>query len=285
MPLDNAMLAKLKYASIGTGRDTGAPRGEMPGFWRTTVNVSQPGDCFLDMRPWSKGMAWVNGHNLGRYWNIGPQQTMYVPGAWLKPGENEIVILDLLGPEKPVVAALARPILDQLRPELDFARTRRPAVTLNLQSSKPVHSGAFAPGTALQEIQFSAPVSGRYFCLESLNAHDGKPYAAIAELTLLDASGNPLPGDTTTIVYVDSEERAKEDGSAENAIDGQTANFWHTQWSDASPNHPHRFILDLGQTRSVAGFRYVPRQGAPGVGGRIKDFRAYVGDELVRGGR
>ena len=85
-----------------------------------------------------------------------------------------------------------------------------------------------------------------------------------------------------TVSYVVSEEREREDDSAENAIDGQTANFWHTQWGSASPPHPHRLVLNLGQSRSISGFRYMPRQGAGDVGGRIKDYRVYVGDDLVR---
>ena len=116
--------------------------------------------------------------------------------------------------------------------------------------------------------------------MNRLNAQDGKPYAAVAELDLLDASGNAISHDGWTIAYVDSEERAVEDGSAENAIDGQTANFWHTEWKNASPNYPHRLILNLGQSQTISGFRYVPRQGEGG--GRIKDYRIYVGDALVR---
>ena len=81
---------------------------------------------------------------------------------------------------------------------------------------------------------------------------------------------------------MDSEERTSEDGTAENAIDGQVANFWHTEWSIAHPNHPHRLVLDLGQSRTLSGFRYVPRQGGGNVGGRIKDYRVYMGDDLVR---
>ena len=76
-----------------------------------------------------------------------------------------------------------------------------------------------------------------------------------------------------------AEEREKEDGTAENAIDGQTANMWHTEWSGASPNHPHELILNLGQSQTISGFRYVPRQ-SEGAG-RIKDYRVYVGDNLV----
>jgi beta-galactosidase len=252
-----------------------------PALWRATVNVETPGDTFLDMRPWGKGVVWLNGRCLGRFWNIGPQQTMYVPGPWLKKGANEIVILDLLGPQKPVVAGLAQPVIDQLRPELDFARVRRPEVKLALDTAKPVHSGQFAPGASTQEITFAQPAKGRYFCLEALSAHDGKPSAAAAELDLLDESGKPLSHEGWTIGYVDSEERVQEDGAAENAIDGQTVNFWHTEWSAAQPGFPHRLLLDLGQTRVVSGFRYVPRQGGGSVGGRIKDYRIYVGDGLI----
>jgi beta-galactosidase len=272
LPLDDAMRAGLRY---------GSPKPHEPAFWRASLKVNEPHDTFLDLRTWSKGFVWVNGHNLGRFWNIGPQQTMYLPGPWLKRGDNEVLILDLFGPEKPLIAGLEEPILNQLRPELDFARAKRPEVTLQLDAATPVLKGSFAPGTAMQEIKLPHSVRGRYFCLESLNAQDGKPYAAMAELELLDASGNPLSHEGWTIGYVDSEEREREDGTAENAIDGQTANFWHTQWGSALPEHPHRLVLDLAQSRSIGGFRYVPRQGGAEVGGRIKDYRIYIGDNLI----
>jgi beta-galactosidase len=275
LPLDKGMLGGLKFEPAKN------PKAAGPAFWRATVKVDQPGDCFLDMRPWGKGFVWVNGHNLGRYWNIGPQQTMYVPGPWLKQGENEIIILDLLGPEQPVVAALDQPILDQLRPKLDFARSKRREVKLRADFGQPAHAGSFDAGSALQDVRFSKGAKGRFFCLESVNAQDGKPFAGVAEITLLDAAGQPLSTEGWTIGYVDSEEREREDGTAENAIDGQTANFWHTQWGEVQPGHPHRLILDMGQSREVSGFRYVPRQGAPTVTGRIKDYRVFVADDLI----
>jgi len=273
LPLDKKMLGHLHFKKAPT---TG------PAFWRGTIKIDQVGDTFLDLRSWGKGVVWVNGHCLGRYWDIGPTQTAYVPGPWLKKGKNEIVILDLLGPEKPVVAGLAQPILNELHPEKDFARSHRPAVTLTLENAKPVLTASFAPGSALQEVHLDAPAKGRYFCIESLNAHDGKPYAAIGELDVLDQSGKPISHDGWSVAYVDSEEREKEDGTAENAIDGQTANYWHTQWGSAQPNHPHRFVIDFGKSQTVSGFRYVPRQGTGDVGGRIKDYRIYVGDNLVQ---
>lgn len=45
----------------------------------------------MDMSQGGKGAVWVNGKSLGRFWNIGPQQTLYLPAPWLKEGENEIV--------------------------------------------------------------------------------------------------------------------------------------------------------------------------------------------------
>jgi beta-galactosidase len=222
----------------------------------------------------------VNGHCLGRYWNIGPTQTAYAPGCWLHAGKNEITIFDVTGPANPVVAGLEKPILDQLSPQLDFQKVHRPPVKLNFDSATPVYSGSFAPGADTQAIKFTGPATGRFFCIESLNAHDGKPFAAVAELDLLDAEGKPISYNGWTIAYVDSEERAGEDGSAENAIDGQTANYWHTQWSGGAPDHPHKLILDLGKSQTVYGFRYVPRQ-SEGAG-RIKDYRVFVGNALVK---
>jgi beta-galactosidase len=273
LPLDDKMLAGLKF----TG---GRLASNAPAFWRGTINLEKAGDTFLDLRGWGKGDLWVNDHCLGRYWNIGPSQTAYAPGCWLRAGENKIIILDLLGPEQPEIAGLEKPILGELHPEKDFALVRRRVVKLNLDSATPVHNGSFAPGADTQEIKFAAPANGRFFCLESFNAQDGRPFAAVAELDLLDADGKPISHDGWTVAYVDTEERASEDGSAENAIDGQTADFWHTEWSVKQPNHPHQLVLDLGRSQTIYGFRYVPRQ-SEGAG-RIKDYRIYVGDTLVQ---
>jgi beta-galactosidase len=115
LPLDHKMLAHLKFR-----KSSGTPASEGPAFWRATVKIKKPGDTFLDMRSWGKGVVWVNGHCLGRYWDIGPTQTMYLPGPWLKHGKNEIIILDLTGPENPVIAGVNTPILNELHPEKDF---------------------------------------------------------------------------------------------------------------------------------------------------------------------
>ena len=104
--------------------------------------------------------------------------------------------------------------------------------------------------------------------------------AAVAELDLLGADGNFLSHDGWTVAYVDSEERQQMTGSAENVIDGQTANFWHTELRNNLADHQHVLILNLGKSQMVSGLRYVPRQDENE--GRIKDYRIYVGDDLIR---
>lgn len=59
-------------------------------------NLSEVGDTYIDMRKFTKGIAYINGHNLGRYWNVGPQQRLYCPASWLLKGENKIVVFDFL---------------------------------------------------------------------------------------------------------------------------------------------------------------------------------------------
>jgi beta-galactosidase len=68
------------------------------------------------MSNWGKGCVWVNGHHLGRYWKIGPQQTLYVPVEWLKKGANEIVVLELIKPEQQELHSVEKPILNVLNP-------------------------------------------------------------------------------------------------------------------------------------------------------------------------
>ena len=84
LPLDN--LWKLSFHSRPV---TG------PAFCRANFDLTQVGDTFLDLRGWGKGYVWVNGHNLGRFWGVGPQQSLFCPGVWLKMTANEIIVLDL----------------------------------------------------------------------------------------------------------------------------------------------------------------------------------------------
>lgn len=65
-------------------------------FYASSFELNDVGDTFLDLKNFSKGIVFVNGHHLGRFWNVGPQQTLYLPGCWLTKGKNNIIIFDQL---------------------------------------------------------------------------------------------------------------------------------------------------------------------------------------------
>ncbi|UOG77372.1 beta-galactosidase (plasmid) [Hymenobacter tibetensis] len=92
-----------------------SPAGQ-PTLYSGTFKVEKPGDVFLDMRGWGKGLVFVNGQSLGRFWRIGPQQTLYLPGSWLRQGQNEVVILEQLNdaPQKSL-KTIDKPIIDDVR--------------------------------------------------------------------------------------------------------------------------------------------------------------------------
>lgn len=83
-----------------------------PCFYEGIFTLTKPGDTFLDTRSLGKGAVWINGHALGRYWDIGPQQTLYVPDVWVKEGENRIVLFDAKGKGDATVSGLDHPLLD-----------------------------------------------------------------------------------------------------------------------------------------------------------------------------
>lgn len=106
LPLDGAYLAGLRYLPAARAG---------PAFHRGRFLIRSPSDTFLDLRGWNKGMVWVNGHNLGRFWRVGPQQTLYLPGCWLRRGENEIVLFDFESAVRAPVPGLAEPVLNEVR--------------------------------------------------------------------------------------------------------------------------------------------------------------------------
>lgn len=114
-PDDYATVSTQNYQSMNADTGDAADFAFMPAYYRGTFTVDDPADTYLDLSTWGKGQVWVNGHAIGRFWQIGPQQSLFMPGCWLKKGENEIIVLDVMGPSTPVIAGLENPILDQLR--------------------------------------------------------------------------------------------------------------------------------------------------------------------------
>lgn len=69
----------------------------------STFELAAATDLFLDLSGWGKGVAWVNGFNLGRYWRRGPQRTLYVPAPILRAGANSITIFEADAAADPVI--------------------------------------------------------------------------------------------------------------------------------------------------------------------------------------
>ncbi|WP_455584274.1 beta-galactosidase [Bacteroides sp.] len=261
----------VDYSFVKTKRYTKAPKTDMPAYYRATFRLDKVADTFLDMSTWGKGMVWVNGRAMGRFWEIGPQQTLFMPGCWLNEGENEIIVLDLKGPEKAVVEGLEKPILDELR--VDVPKThRQQGQTLDLKQEKVVVEGAFQEQAGWQIVSFPASVKGRYFCLEALSSFDGTNVAAVAELNLMDANGQVIPREKWTIAYADSEETRSGNRTADKIFDLQESTFWQTVDNVA---YPHQLVIDLQREYQIGGFSYLPcvEVGHPGL---INKYRVYV---------
>ena len=89
LPLNN--LSHLKFSPLKT-----TPQAQST-FYKSTFHVDDPTDTFLALTGWTKGIVWLNGFNLGRYWERGPQKTLYVPGPLLKRGQNKLIVFELHG--------------------------------------------------------------------------------------------------------------------------------------------------------------------------------------------
>jgi beta-galactosidase len=106
LPMDD--LSKIQFSKAN------AEASHNPEFYRGQFDLRETGDTFLDTRGWGKGAVWINGHALGRFWNLGPQQTLYVPAPWLRKGINEVVVFAQDQPNSHRIRGLSAPVLDQL---------------------------------------------------------------------------------------------------------------------------------------------------------------------------
>ena len=244
---------------------------KVPGCYRATFNLKKTGDTFLNLETWGIGQVYVNGHAIGRFWKIGPQQTLYMPGCWLKKGENEIIVQDIVGPQETVVEGLSKPIIDKLN--VDAPNThRKEGQTLNLAGETPCKAGEFAPGNGWQEVRFDQPVTGRYVCIEALNSHNNREYACIAEWYMLNDKGQRISREPWTVAYADDEDISSGNKTADKIFDLQESTYWST---NKDVKFPHYIVLDLGAEQTLGGFQYLPRveQGAPES---IKGYTIYV---------
>lgn len=254
------------------GRELLHVPGHPMNFKRFRVRFYSTEDTFLLVRGWKKGHVWVNGHPLGRFWGIGPTQTMYVPGCWLNKGENEFLVFDFGGnvPMKGLTF-VDEPVLDEMHRACDlFDEVIRDVVPFT-PSADPTLRGEFPDSVAAQEVKLPRPVKARKFAFVMDSDWSAKGVAAVAEFEILNAKGESVPHDSWKFVSLSSEEVVQEDGAAENAIDGQISNFWHSRWGTDQAAPSHYFVIDMGADVEMAGFRYTPRQDSRS--GRVRAWR------------
>ena len=254
------------------------------GYYRGYFNLSKVGDTFINMEAFGKGQVYVNGHALGRFWQIGPQQTLYLPGCWLKKGKNEVVVLDVVGPKtsfngKAVatdkIGNLIPTAFCQDHPELDklnLEKTNKhndPGHRMDLNSDVPVLQGELKGGNGWQTWRLDKPVTGRYFAIECNSSQSGDTQIAIAEVYLQDAQGNRIDRNNWQAYYADSE---KGNSTLDKMFDLQESTYWQTE---KGAKFPHLCIVDMGKEVTVSAFEYLPRaeQGAPGC---VKGFKLFV---------
>ena len=240
------------------------------GYFRGKFTLKKPGDTFINTEAFGKGQVWVNGHAIGRFWNIGPQQTLYVPGCWLKKGDNEVIVLDIVGPKEGGVAFCQdHPELDKLNRE-KAVKHNNPKDRPDLSTMKPALTTQFATGNGWQRVAFAVQAKGRYVAIECQSVHSGNA-VSIAEIYLTGADGKRLSREQWSVKYADSEnERGNNTG--DKAFDLQESTYWQTAKGAALP---HLLVIDLGSTETVTGIEYLPRaeQGAPES---VKDCRVFV---------
>ena len=235
------------------------------GYYLGHFNLKKVGDTFLNFENWGKGQVWVNGHALGRIWSIGPQQTLYVPGCWLKKGENEVVVLDIIGPKEPIVWGQAEPELKKSNKHNNIGD--KP----DLNSQSPVLHSQFKAGNGWQTVTFDKAAKGRYVAIECLSTQQPNDRAAIAELYLQGADGKRLSREPWRVKYASTE---NENGNhlADKVFDLQESTFWQTERGTEAP---YLLVIDLGSVQTVKALEYLPRaeQGAPGS---VKDFKIFL---------
>jgi beta-galactosidase len=269
-PVDYAFQTKAKFAqktAIG------------PAWYKATFNLNETGYTYLNMSSWGKGMVLMNGYNLGRFWKIGPTQTLCVPGCYLKKGLNEIIVLDIDKPTKMTVLGLNHPILDMIGK--DDNKGQKQSKNLNLNGVNSVATGSFTAESGWNTVNLDEPLNGRYFCFEALNAQNPDDYStSVAEFEIIGENGKAVSSLNWKVLFVDSEETEKAANGADKLFDLQESIIWQTKIGDKT-THPHQVVIDMSKEINVKGFRILPRTDKNNIG-KVKDYRFYLQEKAFK---
>ena len=165
------------------------------------------------------------------------------------------------------------PFLSAIRVRMASAESpvAMPPLAKNLAHAEAVAAlDAYINGLDAAEFATTPGPPARYVRLTATSEVNGNAWTSVGEFTVLDDAGNPL---AATVHAFDSEETTVEYAPAVHAIDGNPLTYWHTRWKKPVPVHPHYITLDLGSSKNLGGFVYIPSQDS--ANGRIKDYQIH----------
>lgn len=241
------------------------------GYYRGFFNIKKAGDTFINMETWGKGQVYVNGHAIGRFWRIGPQQTLYVPGCWLKKEKNEIIVLDVAGPKEAKVWGQDKPELDKLQLEKTNLHNN-PGDRPDLNSATPVATGEFSAERKWQSVAFGSAAKGRFMAIQCLGSQDGGDVVSMAELYAKDAEGKRIDRNSWVVKYADSEDANGGNHTGDKAFDLQESTYWSTV---IGAKAPHLLVIDMGKVQTLSGIEYLPCTTETSISG-IKGYKIFV---------
>lgn len=243
-------------------------RFEKAGYYRGFFNLKKTGDTFINMEAFGKGLVYVNGHGIGRFWNIGPQQTLYIPGCWLKKGRNEVIVLDVVGPEgTPKAFCQDHPELNKLKSNREKAQEK-----IDLSKYTLIQQGTFGKSKEWQSLKFANTAKGRYLVIEADDAYDNAKQACIAELYTIGTNGKRQSRELWTVKAVSSEDTADGNKTGDKVYDLQESTYWS---SSSDSQWPHIIIIDMGTETEITGIDYLPRNDTKAPGS-IRKEKIYI---------
>ena len=240
------------------------------GVYKGTFYLEKPSDTFINFENWGKGLVYVNGHPLGRIWDIGPQQTLYTPGPWLKEGENEILIFDIIGPKDNICFGMKNHVINKLQGSA--LKHRKEGENIYLGDLSPVFGGAFPQGNGWKRQMFEKPAKGKFLVIEAWTPAIDGDVLSIAELYALNAKGERMSRESWTVNYAESEDTVNGNNTADKIFDLQESTFWQ---SEKDSGFPQSIVIDLGSEEEIGGIEYLPRV-ENGVPGLINEYRIYI---------
>lgn len=225
VPDDYSFAASLTYS-------TDAPV-EGPTYYRGNFSVSAPADTYLDLSTWGQGTVYVNGYRVGTFSKREP--TLSLSASSQRAGVNEIIILDVIGPERPDVRGVA---------SSGAAGRLRAGLPCELMSDMIVAEGELI-AEGWKEVEFDFPVNTRYIVFE-IEGTEGT--SSLAEVRIVGPGINRVSQERWKVAHASSE--TPEDGYAENIFDMDESTLWKPAKEESMPQ---TVAIDMGSPFGVTG--------------------------------